>query len=169
MNDLIKQSYDDLIDKVDRKKYLKEIYMKLTNMESRIETNCVDELNLKTKTLKKKMKDLRMKNQELIHQSKEVKLQLSEMNNKLNSLQQCSMNLEFHGIPEINNERLYRYFKNIANAIKMPIEDIFVMHRIPPNRKDLPGQIIIKFKSNECKQIWYSEIKNTQFRCEFFL
>jgi hypothetical protein len=84
-----------------------------------------------------------------------------ELRGKLNDMEQYSksFNLEFHGIPETDNENTYAIVTKIAKKLNYDLEtgDVEMCHRLKKNErnertKNAPPVIIAKFYSRQTKE-----------------
>lgn len=111
------------------------------------------------------------KNSEIKNLSDEntlLKGEIVNLSSRLDNLEQYSRrnNLEIHGVPEVEQENLLKTINEIGNVLDCPVssDDVDTLHRVPyfNKKKDIPRNIIIKFKSRLFKNKFLESAKNFQ-------
>lgn len=89
--------------------------------------------------------------------------EISQLKDEMNELEWRSrrLNLEFHGIPQTNNENLLQQLNQVAAKISVPElteSDIVSAHRLPSKPGKIPG-IIVRFGKQQTRDQWLEKKK----------
>lgn len=127
-----------------------------------------DDFEKKIKQQETEIKELKKRVSDLEEKDKMNRAENDELQKEVNDLEFRSrrLNLEVHGIPEVQGENLITQLNKVADKMQVPHlegSDVVAVHRLPARQDHVPG-IIIHFVRQDTRDAWLkkkSTLKNT--------